>query len=95
MALIKESEKVIERRLVKGVKDKGGLALKFPATQFAGIPDRICLLPGARIDWVELKSTGVKPTKLQLIVHERLRALGFTVLVIDSTAGVDEYLAAL
>ena len=95
MADIKESEKVIERRLCKGVKDKGGLALKFPATQFAGIPDRICLLPGARIDWVELKSTGVKPTKLQLIVHGRLKALGFTVLILDSTAGVDKYLASV
>ena len=38
-------EKVVERKLVKAVRDSGGLALKFVSPGLAGVPDRQnCLL---------------------------------------------------
>ena len=39
---MKESE--IERKLVKAVKDLGGLCLKFTSPGFTGVPDRILIL---------------------------------------------------
>lgn len=85
MGIVKESEKVIEKNLCKEVKLLGGQALKIPASQFAGIPDRLCLIPFGRVYFVEVKSTGVKPTKIQLHVHAILRKLGFIVEIIDSS----------
>ncbi|EES5143852.1 VRR-NUC domain-containing protein, partial [Escherichia coli] len=48
------------------------------------VPDRIVLLPGGRIIFVECKSPGKPPRPDQLREHERLRKLGFTVVVLDS-----------
>ena len=42
--------------------------------------------------WVELKAPGVEPEPHQLREHGRMRAMGQTVLVIDSIEGVDEWL---
>lgn len=78
------SEKYIERALVEAVEKKGGKALKFYSATQTGYPDRVVMLPQGRIAWVELKSKGKKPTKLQTIRHEELRALGFQVAVIDN-----------
>lgn len=41
------------------------------------------------IHFVELKATGSKPTEQQAREHAKLRALGFVVRVIDSTAEVN------
>jgi hypothetical protein len=41
------------------------------------------------IQFAELKAPGKKPTPLQEREHARLRAMGFTVHVIDSKEGVD------
>jgi hypothetical protein len=78
------NEKLIEKKLREQVKKLGGLAVKFFVLSFTGFPDRIVLMPGARIWFVELKSTGKKPSPRQRIVIEVLQKLGFTVLVIDS-----------
>lgn len=88
----RESEKVLEPKLVKAVKKAGGWALKFPATFVAGIPDRIVLMPGGKVYFVEMKSGGEKPRKIQLVIHERLRRLGFEVFVIDSTKGINDFI---
>jgi hypothetical protein len=42
--------------------------------------------------WVELKATGVAPEAHQLREHERMRALGEHVVVIDSLEGVEDLL---
>lgn len=84
-----ESEKVIERKLVELVKKAGGLCIKLLTSQYIGLPDRLCLFPNGKIIFVELKSTGQKPRKIQVFVHNKLRSLGFQVEVIDSTEGVE------
>lgn len=78
------SEKVFERTLSKYVDDAGGMAVKLLSQFLRGLPDRMFLLKGGRVLFVEFKSTGKKPTKIQEYVHKRIQALGFPVLVVDS-----------
>ena len=77
-------EKDLERRMVRTVKNMGGLAPKFVSPGLAGVPDRLVLLPEGKIAFVEMKAPGKKPTSLQRLRHRQLRDLGFRVAVIDS-----------
>ena len=76
-------EKQIEQKLVKATKNMGGIAPKFVSPGFDGMPDRIVLLPGGHIGFVEVKAPGEKPRPLQLSRHGLLRRLGFKVFVLD------------
>lgn len=87
-----ESEKTLEARLVREIEARGGMALKYTSQFHRGIPDRICLIPPGILTFVELKSTGQKPTKLQEHAMEKLISLGFDCLVIDTTEKLEEYL---
>lgn len=78
------SEKVFERTLSKYVDDAGGMAVKLLSQFLRGLPDRMYLLHGGVVVFVEFKSTGKKPTKIQEYVHKRIQALDFPVLVVDS-----------
>ena len=88
--MLKDREKAVERRLYNKVKEAGGIALKLSALHFAGIPDRLILLPGGRVFFVETKTLKKKPSPIQNVVIARLRKLGFLVYVLDSLEGVDE-----
>lgn len=72
-------EKAIESKLRKGIKAIGGMCLKWESPGFTGVPDRIILLPGGRVFFVETKAPGKKERKRQEYVHKQLRKLGFTV----------------
>ena len=91
----KRSEKNIERHLTEEVKKAGGLCLKFSSMTETGYPDRVLLFPGGLMAFVELKSTGKKPTKLQEIRHVQLREMGFPVYVIDHLDRVADMLTQL
>ena len=84
------SEKNIEAYLVGKVEEAGGLCLKFTSHTETGYPDRLVLLPGGRTAWVELKSQGEKPRRIQEVRMEKLRLLGFDVHVADSKEKVNE-----
>lgn len=84
-----ESEKLLERKLGKEVKRIGGWSIKIPAIYTSGIPDRICLLPGGRIFFAEIKTTKEKTRKVQDVVIKKLRGLGFKVYIIDSTTDIE------
>lgn len=86
------SEKWLERGLVRLVERLGGVALKYYNAQATGYPDRLVLMPGGRTFFVELKSTGRKPTKLQALRHEELRRLGFEVDVVDCVDALEAFL---
>lgn len=77
-------ERDIEKKLVTAVKKAGGLALKFVSPSFAGVPDRLILMPEGRACFVELKRPGEKMRPLQLKRKEMLEDLGFKVYCIDS-----------
>jgi hypothetical protein len=76
-------EKEIETRLVRAVKRMGGVCPKWVSPGLDGVPDRIILLPGARIAFAELKAPGKKPRPLQAVRIKQLKSLGFQVYVID------------
>ncbi|MGB4633492.1 MAG: VRR-NUC domain-containing protein, partial [Bacillota bacterium] len=42
-------EKQLEQKLVKAVKNVGGLALKFVSPGYDGVPDRLLLFPGGKM----------------------------------------------
>ena len=77
------NEKFIEQKLATAVKTKGGIAPKFVSPSFAGMPDRLILMPGGLMAFAELKAPGMKPRALQMARHRMLRKLGFRVYVID------------
>jgi hypothetical protein len=87
-------EKQIEQRLVTAVKEAGGLCPKFVSPGMDGMPDRIVLMPGGHISFVEVKAPGKKPRKLQIRRHVRLRHLGFLVFVLDDPAEIPGIIAA-
>ena len=68
-------EKQIERKLANAVKARGGMCPKLVSPGTDGMPDRLVLLPGAHIGFVEVKAPGKEPRPL--------RDLGFHVCVLD------------
>lgn len=85
-----DSEKYLEKALKKAVEKRRGLCIKLLSQHMVGLPDRMCLLPKGKIVFVEVKSKGKKPRKIQKIVHDRLKGLGFLVLVVDSRESLAE-----
>jgi hypothetical protein len=85
-------ERQIEQRLRIKIKAIGGLALKFVSPGVVGVPDRIILLPGGRIYFVELKAPGKKPSPKQVKMAQTLASLGHPVRVIDSMEKVKEFI---
>lgn len=88
----KMREREIEEYLRLGVKKLGGIAFKFTSPGNAGVPDRLVVMPGNRIYFVELKRPGGKTSQLQDRQIGRLRDLGCKAFVIDSKEGVDKFL---
>ena len=81
-------EKTIEQKFRAAVKAAGGLAVKLASPGFDGVPDRLALLPGGRMAFVEVKAPGKKPRPLQLARHRQLRQLGFNVYVLDDESQI-------
>lgn len=78
-----DSEKLVEKKLCEYTKNAGGYCMKVMTQFFNGFPDRMILLPGGIIFFVEVKTTKQKARKLQVHIHNKLKELGFDVYVID------------
>lgn len=76
-------EKELEKKFCGLVKAAGGKAYKFVSPGNDGVPDRLVVLPGGHVGFVELKQRGKKPTALQKKRIEELRALGCFAAVLD------------
>ncbi|BEG98123.1 VRR-NUC domain-containing protein [Bacteroides sedimenti] len=85
-------EKRLEQRLRIAVKRRGGIALKFYCLSYTGMPDRIILMPGGKVYFVELKSEYKKPSPRQAFVHEQLRQLGFDVSYMNTEEQLTSFL---
>lgn len=83
-------EKRLERRLRDKLKSKGCICVKM--TGYSGINDRMVIKPWGEVDWIEIKDTGVKPDKIQLWWHKKLRAMGHKVYLIDTDKKLNKYL---
>lgn len=90
----KLSEKNVESYLRIKVRQMGGKAYKFVSPGNAGVPDRLVVIPGCEMFFVELKATGGKTTELQEARIAELDRLGQTVFIADSKEGIDEILAS-
>lgn len=70
----------------------GGKAYKFVSPGVRGVPDRIVIIPGGHIYFVELKAPGEKLRPIQHIRCKKLTDLGCNVHVIDSKEMVDRFI---
>ena len=85
------AERDLERQLRDQLRRAGCLPLKFESPGYTGVPDRIVLIPGGRIVFVEMKAPGEKERPRQRYVQGLLRRLGFTVFsTVDSREKIDD-----
>jgi hypothetical protein len=89
----KTSEKYIDKKLGEEVKKLGGLSIKIVAPNFIGIPDRLIILPNMPMFFVEVKTTGKKPSPIQKVVIAKLQKLGQRVYVLDSIENIKSILS--
>lgn len=83
-------ERDTERALVNMVKRQDGLCLKWVCPGWAGVPDRIILLPGGRVIFAELKRpNGGRLSEMQKFWGRKLQDLGFLWLVIHDRGDID------
>lgn len=77
-------EREIELVLRREALARGGRALKFVSPGTGGVPDRIVLLPGGLVCFVELKAPGRKPRASQQVMLRRLYGLGCRTATVDN-----------
>lgn len=83
-------ESVLEKKFRAMVAQAGGKAYKFVSPGNAGIPDRLVILPGGHIGFVELKQKGKKPGKQQEFRMAELRRMGCFTAVVDDADSAQE-----
>ena len=72
-------EKDIEKKLREMIEEHGGKCVKWVCPGWVGVPDRLVLLPGGRIHFVETKRPkGGRYSAMQDKWRDWLHALGFS-----------------
>lgn len=83
-------ERDIEKHFVEKIWSLGGVALKFTVPGQRGWPDRLTILPGGRVIFVELKRSRRGITaELQKIRLKTLTSLGAEVHLLKTKAEID------
>lgn len=85
-------ERDVEQHLVRRVETLGGLCIKHGQD---GWPDRIVMLPGGRLFWVETKKKGGRIADLQTYRARQLEQVGQKVQYLWSTDAVDGWLEGI
>lgn len=89
-------ERDVEQRLTARAAAMHGVSVKFIPDNRRGMPDRIVMLPGSVLVWVETKRPkGGRLSPVQLHRHKQLRALGQRVAVCWTIEQVDKLMDAL
>lgn len=83
-------EQKVEKAVIRCAEARGGYAFKMNPKWYAGIPDRLVVLPHRLPKFVETKSEEGKPSKIQKHWHMLLHLIGFTVSVPVSVEAVEE-----
>ncbi|MBP3590198.1 MAG: VRR-NUC domain-containing protein [Muribaculaceae bacterium] len=89
------AESEIERKLGKEIKKLGGLYYKFVSPNLPGVPDRIVIMPGGRVIFVELKTEIGRLSNIQKWVIEEMRQRGADVRVIKGWPAARAFLDEL
>ena len=87
-------EKDIEAYLTRKVRDAGGKAYKFVSPTNRGVADRLVVLPGGRVWFVEVKQLGGRLTPLQRFFAEEVKGLGCNYAIVWSKEDVDAFIEA-
>jgi len=82
-------ERDIEAYLVRRVRALGGEIRKLRWIGRRGAPDRVVMLSGGRLWWIELKRPGGNAEAHQAREHARMLAMGQRVLVLDTIEKID------
>ena len=85
-------ESQTEARLSRGAKQAGGLCLKWVSPGCTGVMDRIVLLPGGWVIFVELKQPGGRLSERQKWMADALARLGMDVRCLWNKEQVDKFL---
>ena len=88
-------EKTVEQKLVAAVRKMGGIAPKFVSPGLDGAPDRLILLPGGKMGFVECKAPGKQLRPLQVHRKRQLEGLGFLVYCLDSPEDIWKILSEI
>ena len=77
------TEKELELLLVNEGKRRGGRAFKFISPGLNGVPDRLVLMLGGKLGFVEVKAPGKEMRPNQIKRKRQLESLGFLVYCLD------------
>ena len=88
-------EREIEKKLVDGIRKLGGCAYKWVSPGRDGVPDRIVVLPGGIIWFVELKTDTGRVSPRQEYQLRYLESLGFNTIVVRGEEEVKTFLGAM
>jgi hypothetical protein len=90
---VTQLEKDLEAKLRKEVQKRGGLCLKWVCPGWSGVPDRIILLPGGRVHFVEMKRPkGGRLSAMQKWWAKTLTGMGFSYWVIWRQRDLEDFL---
>tara|TARA_R110000824_G_scaffold93709_2_gene226562 strand:+ start:713 stop:982 length:270 start_codon:yes stop_codon:yes gene_type:complete len=87
-------EQPVEKHLADVVKARGGRCIKLNPQGLVGIPDRLCIMPGGRSVFVEVKRPkGGVTSPMQHRWHTWLAGHGHEVVSLKNKGEIDEYFA--
>lgn len=89
---MEDRERDVEKYLRIRVERLGGMALKFVSPGNRGVPDRVVIIPGRGVHFVETKTEGGRLSHLQKWQQGRLKKRGASVKTIWTKEQVDTWL---
>ena len=89
------TEQHLEQTLVKEVEARGGVCWKLVSPGTTGVPDRMILMPGGHVGFVEVKAPNGKIRAIQKHRLRQLQRLGFKAYVLNNPAKVEEVCDAI
>lgn len=88
--MARENEATVEAHLRRAVKRLGGYTMKLVPSD-KGATDRLVLLPGGEVRFVELKRVGGRVSRAQMYWMERATRLGAQVDIVIGVEGVTQW----
>ena len=88
-------EKDIEKKLGNEIKKLGGLYYKFVSPSLPGVPDRIVIMPGGRVIFVELKTETGRLAAIQKFILGEMQKRDADVRVIKGWPAAQAFLEEL
>jgi hypothetical protein len=86
------TESQIESKMVRLVRDRGGLCYKFVSPNNPGVPDRIVIIPGGKTIYVELKTLFGRASEIQKWQIAEMQKRGADVRLLHGWDAVKEFL---